>query len=162
MRYYMQQEVRCKSCKKESSTQAGERISEAHRSGVCFAVQSGHHSEKKHFESQDADSQKCSGKVAEAGRDPDFVRQGCFAIPFILLIKFYRRFISPLFPPCCRFSPTCSMYAIQAFSVHGVLKGFLLSAWRILRCNPFVKGGYDPVPPKGRWRPLNFDPDKEN
>lgn len=65
---------------------------------------------------------------------------------FIALIRFYRRFISPLFPPRCRFTPTCSQYALEAFTKYGFFKGFYLTAWRILRCNPFCKGGYDPVP----------------
>lgn len=64
------------------------------------------------------------------------------------LIRFYRKYISPLTPGCCRFTPTCSAYAMEAIEVHGALKGSLLSVWRILRCNPFCKGGYDPVPPK--------------
>ena len=67
---------------------------------------------------------------------------------FIFLIRFYRRFISPLFPPRCRFTPTCSQYALEAFTKHGFFKGFYLTVWRILRCNPFCKGGYDPVPQK--------------
>lgn len=66
----------------------------------------------------------------------------------IALIRFYRRAISPHTPASCRFSPTCSAYAIQAIEVHGALKGTALAIWRILRCNPFCKGGYDPVPPK--------------
>ena len=61
-------------------------------------------------------------------------------------IRWYQRFISPLLGHNCRFVPTCSQYAIQALQVHGALKGTLLSVWRILRCNPFSKGGYDPVP----------------
>lgn len=65
---------------------------------------------------------------------------------FIYLVKFYRKFISPLFPPTCRFTPTCSEYAIQAFMKHGAIKGLFLTVWRILRCNPFCKGGHDPVP----------------
>ena len=65
---------------------------------------------------------------------------------FIALIRFYRRFISPLFPPCCRFTPTCSEYALEAFTKYGFFKGFYLTVWRILRCNPFCKGGHDPVP----------------
>ncbi len=64
----------------------------------------------------------------------------------ILLIKFYRRFISPLKPPCCRFTPTCSAYALEAFSEWGFFRGFFLSLMRILRCNPFCRGGFDPVP----------------
>ena len=67
------------------------------------------------------------------------------------LIRFYRRAISPLFPPTCRFVPTCSEYAMEALAVHGAVKGLILSVWRILRCNPLCRGGYDPVPEKGRW-----------
>lgn len=66
----------------------------------------------------------------------------------IRLIRFYKRAISPHKPPSCRFSPCCSTYAIEAIETHGALKGTALSIWRILRCNPFCKGGYDPVPPK--------------
>jgi len=62
------------------------------------------------------------------------------------LIKFYRKYISPFKPPSCRFTPTCSAYAIEAIEKHGVLKGLYLSLRRILRCNPLSKGGYDPVP----------------
>lgn len=71
---------------------------------------------------------------------------------FILLIRGYQKFISPMLGNNCRFYPTCSQYAIDALRVHGVLKGSLLAAWRILRCNPFGKGGIDYVPPKGKWR----------
>ena len=67
---------------------------------------------------------------------------------FIGLVKFYRKYISPLKKPCCRFTPTCSMYALEAFERHGALKGLYLSVKRILKCNPFMKGGYDPVPPR--------------
>jgi uncharacterized protein len=62
-------------------------------------------------------------------------------------IRFYRRFLSPLKPATCRFQPTCSAYAIEAISVHGILRGSGLSVWRILRCQPFCAGGHDPVPP---------------
>ena len=67
----------------------------------------------------------------------------------IWLIGLYRKFISPLKPPCCRFTPTCSAYAIEAFQKRGFFAGLILTVWRILRCNPFAKGGYDPVPDKG-------------
>lgn len=66
----------------------------------------------------------------------------------ILLIRFYQKAISPLKISSCRFTPTCSAYAIEAIKVHGALKGGALALWRILRCNPFCKGGYDPVPPR--------------
>ena len=64
------------------------------------------------------------------------------------LVRFYRRHISPYKKPCCRFVPTCSEYAMEALEVHGFFKGSALTLWRILRCNPFCKGGFDPVPPK--------------
>lgn len=66
-------------------------------------------------------------------------------------IRFYRRHISPGRPPCCRFIPTCSAYALEAVELHGALKGGVLALWRILRCHPFHKEKtfvYDPVPPK--------------
>lgn len=68
---------------------------------------------------------------------------------FVLLwlIRFYRRRISPLYPPCCRFSPTCSQYALEAVSKYGALRGGYLALRRLLRCNPFNHGDYhDPVP----------------
>lgn len=65
----------------------------------------------------------------------------------IVLIKFYRKYLSPLKGrPCCRYYPTCSQYALEAYEKYGFFKGTLLTVWRILRCNPFSKGGYDPVP----------------
>ena len=66
----------------------------------------------------------------------------------LALIRFYQRHISPCFPARCRFTPTCSQYAIEAVRVHGILRGLALTFWRILRCNPWCRGGYDPVPPK--------------
>ncbi|MBR4881314.1 MAG: membrane protein insertion efficiency factor YidD [Clostridia bacterium] len=70
---------------------------------------------------------------------------------FIALVRIYQKFISPLKKPCCRFIPTCSHYAIEAFEEWGAVAGLGLSIWRILRCNPFCKGGYDPVP-KNKWK----------
>ena len=64
----------------------------------------------------------------------------------IALIRFYQVCISPLFPPRCRFYPTCSQYALEAVEQYGALKGGWMAFKRILRCNPFAKGGYDPVP----------------
>ena len=66
---------------------------------------------------------------------------------FIGLIKFYRKYISGMkTTPTCKFIPTCSEYGIEAIEKYGALKGGFLTIWRILRCNPFSKGGYDPVP----------------
>lgn len=62
------------------------------------------------------------------------------------LILFYKKFISPLFPKSCKYYPTCSAYALEAYERHGFIKGTILSVWRILRCNPFSRGGVDKVP----------------
>ncbi len=64
----------------------------------------------------------------------------------IAIIGFYKKYISPLFPAACRYYPSCSSYALQAYEKHGFFKGTYLSVRRILRCNPFSKGGVDPVP----------------
>lgn len=66
--------------------------------------------------------------------------------PLLLLIKFYRLCISPLKPPSCRYTPTCSEYAIEALKKHGLIKGSYLAAKRILSCHPWGGSGYDPVP----------------
>lgn len=65
----------------------------------------------------------------------------------VVPIRIYQYCISPLFPACCRFRPTCSAYAREAVLVHGLFKGGLLAVRRILRCHPWCRGGYDPVPP---------------
>jgi len=62
-------------------------------------------------------------------------------------LRMYRQFLSPMLPHACRFVPTCSEYAIEAVERHGVLQGTLLAAGRLLRCHPFARVGYDPVPP---------------
>jgi len=64
----------------------------------------------------------------------------------LAMIRFYKRHISPLLPDACRYTPTCSQYAITAIERYGALKGGWMAFKRILRCNPFHKGGYDPVP----------------
>lgn len=69
----------------------------------------------------------------------------------LFLIRYYRKNISPMRPPCCRFIPTCSTYALEAVEVHGAFKGSLLALWRVLRCHPFHKEKHymiDYVPPK--------------
>ena len=64
----------------------------------------------------------------------------------------YRRWISPALPARCRFHPSCSAYALEAIATHGALRGLGLAVWRLLRCQPFHPGGYDPVPPSRRRR----------
>ena len=68
---------------------------------------------------------------------------------FISIIKFYQSSISPhMGKGKCKYHPTCSHYAMEAIEIHGAFKGFFMAVWRVLRCNPFSKGGYDPVPEK--------------
>ncbi|MES9540595.1 membrane protein insertion efficiency factor YidD [Spirillospora sp. NPDC049024] len=73
---------------------------------------------------------------------------GPVAAVLILLVRAYRRFLSPLLGQQCRFHPSCSAYGLEALQVHGALRGTWLTARRIARCHPFHPGGYDPVPPK--------------
>ncbi len=73
----------------------------------------------------------------------------------IFPIRLYKKFISPYIGHHCRYFPTCSSYMIQSIETHGAIKGLLLGTYRILRCNPWSKGGYDPVPPKGMWTNKN-------
>ncbi len=68
--------------------------------------------------------------------------------PFIFLIKFYQKIISPILPAMCRYTPTCSHYSVEALQTHGLFKGGWLAAKRIASCNPWGGFGYDPVPPK--------------
>ncbi|MBM9537230.1 membrane protein insertion efficiency factor YidD [Desulfobulbus alkaliphilus] len=63
----------------------------------------------------------------------------------VLVFRMYQYILSPLFPPACRFVPSCSQYAIEAVTRYGVVRGALLAVWRIARCHPFSRGGFDPV-----------------
>ncbi len=75
--------------------------------------------------------------------------RGCkwlLSLPLILLVQFYRYCISPFTPPTCRFTPTCSQYAIEVLRKHGPLKGLWLTLRRLARCHPWGGSGYDPVP----------------
>lgn len=68
----------------------------------------------------------------------------------IAAVRWYQRWISPALPPTCRFHPSCSAYAVDAYAVHGLIRGTGLTAWRLLRCGPWHPGGADPVPPRRR------------
>jgi putative membrane protein insertion efficiency factor len=66
--------------------------------------------------------------------------------PAVAALKFYKRLVSPLLPAACRYVPSCSEYAAEAVACHGFFRGSRLALWRLLRCNPLGRGGYDPVP----------------
>ena len=76
----------------------------------------------------------------------------------LFFLKAYKKVISPILPPSCRFTPTCSEYAMEAIAKFGAIRGSLLGAWRLLRCNPFFKGGYDPVPEKFTFKRVKYTP----
>lgn len=105
---------------------------------------------------------------ARLGEDLNERRTGLHQVLWILgwplrglllaLVWVYRNTISPILPPTCRYYPSCSAYAFGALQTHGAAKGFVLSVWRVLRCNPFTPGGLDPVPPRGQWKP-ELEPD---
>ncbi len=84
---------------------------------------------------------------------PDEPRSAAAAV-LIAPIRFYRRYISPYLPPACRYTPTCSAYALEAIQIHGAAKGFVLAAKRLLRCHPISwlggSSGFDPVPPASK------------
>lgn len=73
------------------------------------------------------------------------MKRSLIANLIVFVIRFYQRFISPLLGPRCRFYPSCSQYALQAVQKYGAIRGSYLAVWRLLRCNPFSPGGYDPV-----------------
>ena len=75
-------------------------------------------------------------------RRPSLLARGVIAF-----VRFYQRAISPLTPPSCRFTPSCSQYAVEAVQQYGAARGTLMAVWRVLRCHPFSRGGYDPP----RW-----------
>jgi uncharacterized protein len=74
-------------------------------------------------------------------------------------IRFYMRFVSPALPRRCKYEPTCSLYAVQAIGRFGILRGLVLAGWRLLRCNPFSHGGYDPVEAQRLFRPRTVPSD---
>ena len=76
------------------------------------------------------------------------MKNSILIFPFIILIKIYQYFLSPLFGNNCRYLPTCSQYSIESLKTHGFIKGIYLSIKRILKCHPFGKSGFDPVPKK--------------
>jgi len=86
------------------------------------------------------------GVVVDRVRKPPPGRPGMVASLLLAGVRFYRRFVSPALPPSCRFTPSCSAYAVEALERHGALRGSWLTARRLLRCGPWHPGGHDPVP----------------
>lgn len=78
--------------------------------------------------------------------------RSAFSFPFLALLFVYRRLISPMLPPACRYHPSCSAYAFEAIREHGPIFGLFLAARRLLRCHPWAAGGPDPVPPRAPSR----------
>jgi putative membrane protein insertion efficiency factor len=78
-----------------------------------------------------------------------------FKMLLLTLLRGYKTMLSPFFPPACRYVPTCSDYAAEAIECYGAFRGSAMAIWRLLRCHPFVRGGYDPVP----WNEVGNDPD---
>ncbi|MEX2107972.1 MAG: membrane protein insertion efficiency factor YidD [Solirubrobacterales bacterium] len=77
---------------------------------------------------------------------------------FLALISAYRRWVSPLLPRRCKYEPSCSTYAVEAIGKYGAARGLLLASWRLLRCNPFSHGGFDPIPKRFTLRVGPVDP----
>jgi len=82
-------------------------------------------------------------------QNPDIIMTKPAERFLIFFIRAYQHTVGMLIPRVCRYEPTCSQYAIEAIREHGVFRGLVLSAWRIMRCNPWCQGGYDPVPSAG-------------
>jgi uncharacterized protein len=88
-------------------------------------------------------------------------RAGSFAARVLIApIRFYQRFISPALPPTCRYTPSCSAYAVTALAEHGALRGSWLAIRRLARCHPWHEGGWDPVPPRKATGPAGGRPGK--
>ena len=78
----------------------------------------------------------------------------------VALLRAYRLLLSPLYGPVCRYHPSCSAYAVQAIQAYGILRGSILAGWRVLRCNPFSHGGYDPVSAQTLFRHRRPSPNR--
>ena len=113
------------------------------------ALQSGLHTPSAHQTGKVCRCDKGDGEVAqETGSAPELGRlsKAAIALP-LLLIRVYQLTLSPFIGQCCRFTPSCSRYAAEALKTHGFWYGSILTIYRLLRCQPWCKGGFDPVPP---------------
>ena len=145
MRGYMQQKIQSVvGDKKPGSPVALGKLPDVEARSCCMPYSA--HSPQKNAEVRSDSDDKGACEGARRGRSSAAGSCSIAARVLILPIKFYRRFISPFFPPCCRFTPSCSAYAIEALRKRGFWIGSFLTVWRLLRCHPFCRGGYDPVP----------------
>ncbi len=104
------------------------------------------------------DGEQLSSSIAATSEKSGGSLSRFFAWPLLQLIRFYKRFISPLKPPVCRFYPTCSTYTYEAITLYGPAKGSWMGAKRIARCQPFCEGGFDPVPGSPLHKRSQTDP----
>lgn len=111
-----------------------------------------YNSASQHAKLQASGCASRNGSSPDQGQSDSSINCGFFARVLIGIIKGYQWGISPFLPICCRFEPTCSHYAIEALRVHGLWRGSWLTIWRLLRCQPFCKGGVDLVPPPCKKR----------
>lgn len=142
----MREKIQQQSSGKEPSTQITLGVASS-TEGASPSYSSGNDSPKIHH---DCEAAGCSGGSSESitqGKDNRRVMDYLsISGLMILLVMLYQKIVSPWIPVRCRFAPTCSHYAIEAFKNHGFFKGSALTIWRLLRCQPFCRGGFDPVP----------------
>jgi uncharacterized protein len=107
-------------------------------------------SKKIHYDCKTAGCSGGSSGFDDQGKtNRDGIAYSAIAGLMIFIVILYQKIISPWLPAACRFSPTCSHYAIEALKIHGFFRGSALTLWRVLRCHPFCRGGFDPVPLTG-------------
>ena len=140
----MRKKIQQKSGKTKQSKKTDKRIIQV-TEGRCKIKSQYIHSKTENEAGKTSGNTEGNDLSAEKSR---FNVRVIFIFPFIVMIRAYKICISPLLPPSCRFTPTCSEYAEIALKKHGLIYGLILTCYRLLRCQPFCKGGYDPVPEK--------------
>ena len=105
-----------------------------------------HHGHRHHLPPDDAAAALPAVEIDPYGLPVIPTRRGPLTTPALWLIRGYKRYLSPALPPSCRFYPTCAAYGYEAVARYGILRGGGMTIWRVLRCNPFSRGGLDPVP----------------
>jgi putative membrane protein insertion efficiency factor len=142
----MREEIQQKSSGEKPREKASLGVVQAAEAGND-ALPHGSDSEKIYRQDKTAGSSERHEEIIETRQSVDRLNFSFTPSGFLLLLLWiYRKTISPWLPPCCRFTPSCSHYAVEAVRLHGAWKGFWLAFWRVMRCQPFCKGGYDPVP----------------